>query len=271
MAPKLLWRAPGPPPIVVLAEQSRRTLAFGNGTVQTCVDLAAPQRLELPYTRALAAALLLVRDAPLAAPPRSVLLLGLGGGALAHFLLHHFPPMRIHAVDSSADVIEAARRYFELPEGPALRVEHADARETLERTRSAHDLMLVDLFDASGLPPWVRGQAFLRSARDAMRPGAVLAVNFWVDDAGEFLEVMRSARDVFDGRVLALEVPGFRNLVAFALPAGPRRIALAELRRRAHALAARTGIDFQAIVASLADSNLVEAGDLVLVADGARE
>ena len=74
--------------IEVVEDGAYRSLHFGSEPKQSSMELHNPIRLALTYTRAMTAALLF-NDAP-----RSVLLIGLGGGSLAKFLLHHALEMR---------------------------------------------------------------------------------------------------------------------------------------------------------------------------------
>ena len=70
-----------------------RSLHFGSAARQSTMSLAEPERLEMPYLRAM-----LIGLAFVPAPCRC-LILGLGGGSLARFLAHHLPSARIEVVE----------------------------------------------------------------------------------------------------------------------------------------------------------------------------
>jgi spermidine synthase len=255
----VLWRAADAPGAPVVYERGTvRWLEFGDGAVQSRVDMRAPHRLALPYTRAMAAALLFA-DAPAAA-----LLLGLGGGAMVHFLLHHLPEVTVRAVEAEPAVIEAARRWFGVRPDPRLRIDLEDARLVAARPGPRYDLVVLDLFDQAGLPGWMREPQIYRAARARLRNPGVLVANLWVDAADEFLHVMGGIRDAFDGRVLVLTVPGYRNLVVLGFRGGPDRFALGALYQRACAWQARTGIDYADFVDGLRQANLTQDGYLLL-------
>ena len=99
---------------------------FGSKARQTTMLLRDPVELALVYTRCMLSGLLFT------SPPRSVLILGLGGGALARFCRQHGPQCRIAAVEKRALVVELAREYFALPSDDRFAVEVAAAEEKEE-------------------------------------------------------------------------------------------------------------------------------------------
>ena len=93
--------------IEVVDQDEFRSLYFHNKVVQSRMSLQEPHKLILKYTQYMMAAALLVKPAP-----TDILLIGIGAGALIHFLHHHFPSSLIDAVDYSEHVIKIARGYF---------------------------------------------------------------------------------------------------------------------------------------------------------------
>ncbi|MDQ2695423.1 MAG: hypothetical protein M3Z21_08605, partial [Pseudomonadota bacterium] len=86
--------------IEVVDQFGLRSLHFGNPTLQSRMRLADPAALMVDYTRAMLAPLLFID------PPATVLILGLGGGSLARFMLYHFPRCRVQVVERRAAVVE---------------------------------------------------------------------------------------------------------------------------------------------------------------------
>ena len=108
-------------PVIVTDEGSLRSLRFGTEERQSCLDLAAPHVLQLAYTRWMTTALLLPPQ------PQNLLVIGLGGAALPHFLLHLFPEASLTIVEKERLVIDIAHGYFRLPLSPRVRICHQDA------------------------------------------------------------------------------------------------------------------------------------------------
>lgn len=234
--------------IEVVDEPAVRSLHFGTRARQTTMFLRDPHALALSYTQCLMSALLF------ADPPRRALILGLGGGALARFLLHAFPQCQVAAVERRALVIEVARAFFHLPEDPRLQLFLADAAAFLCRRAAPHDLVLVDLHDPQGMAPLVSRPDFFAQCRAQMGPGGVLAINLWAGSREDDLKrIMRHLRLHFDHQVLYLPVAGKRNCVALGLGLPPP--SLLTLQERAGQLQTSLDIEFPRLLAELVQLN----------------
>ena len=145
--PDLVYSAhTGSHPVLVTDEGDLRCLRFGTGERQSCIDRRTPWVLQLAYTRWMMTALLLPEN------PQRLLLFGLGGGAMVHFLLHHLPQARLDVVEREGLVIDLARRFFALPHPPVLHLHHSEASAFLEETDTfAYQVVLVDIFAPGGL------------------------------------------------------------------------------------------------------------------------
>lgn len=137
---------------------------------------------------ALAAPLLL-----LPGPRRTrVLILGLGGGSAARVARALAPRAQITGVEIDADVVRAARRWFDLDE-LGVEVVRMDARRYLERTRKRFDVVLEDIFVGKGRsvrkPQWLP-EPGLALAASRLRKGGVLASNT-IEEAAAVTGVMR--------------------------------------------------------------------------------
>ena len=94
---------------VVEFQQSVRGLHFGNATQQSGMFLYNPNVLIHKYTQAMLTPICWYQ-------PDTVLILGLGAGSLAKYLLHILPGIKIDGVDLRPEVIKVAQEYFYLPE-----------------------------------------------------------------------------------------------------------------------------------------------------------
>ncbi|BDT58615.1 hypothetical protein MasN3_21090 [Massilia varians] len=200
---------PLPPPIVS-TRGDRRTLEFTPGDIQSEMRLSRPDALVLPYARAM------MCFALLAPRPRHILMVGLGGGSLVKFCHRHFPHARITVLEVRADVI-ALRTQFQVPPDDArLCVLHCDAADWLARAGTGEaDVLLVDGFDAAGLPPALASASFYAHCRRALRPGGVLAANIFTYDPGYVTAVQR-LQAAFDGQVCWLSGIAGNNQILLA-------------------------------------------------------
>jgi spermidine synthase len=167
-----------------------------------------------------------------ARPVRTVLLLGVGGGAAVHLLRRHVRPARIVAVEREAVLLDVARRHFGLA-GPDVELVEADAVAWVAAARRpAFDLVIDDLFhEEDGEPVRAAGGTswWRRLARRTSR-GGVLVVNF--AERSRF-ESSALARDPWFRRrfptAVRFSCPGYTNAIV-AFTDAPGGAAL--LRRR---------------------------------------
>lgn len=242
----------------VFENEHYRWLQSADGDLHSVMDKRSPERLVLPYTTTMMAALLFM-DAP-----RSVLMLGLGGASQARFLRHHFPQASITAWEQSAGVIATARRGFGIePDDDHLHVVNTDARAVMDFDGPPADLMLLDLFGAGGMSPWMHASGIYTSCLRRLAGDGVMAANLWIDSDEELLAVLNGVQQAFAERILLVAVPGYRNFIVLGFAATPR-LDFSHLRERARDLGARTGIDFHALLERMRESNYSDASGFVL-------
>jgi spermidine synthase len=148
---------------------------------------------------------------------RSVLVLGLGGGSVARLVREVAPRARIVGVERSAEVIRAARRWFDL-DSLDLEVVHEDARRYLGRSRRHFDVVIEDVFIGSEhtvrKPHWLLDTGLAAAAR-RLRRGGLLVVNS-LDETGA---VVRAMRQRFPA-LLRIELDEYDNRIVVGGPRG---------------------------------------------------
>lgn len=236
----------------VVEDQLTRSLHFGDCTRQSAMYLDHPAVLVLEYTQNMMACLLFDPQ------PRRILLLGLGGGSLAKFLLQQFPECAIDAVEPARDVVEVARSHFELPATPSLNVHLTDAFSFMtdaSRQLAGYDLMLIDVYDATGMVPSMTQADFLASVRTRLATGGVLAFNLSRPQRDLYRQALRNLRRCFPGQVYRLPVIEKGNEIAFALQPRVEPESIKALQSRAETLKQRLGLDFQDYLARMQRHN----------------
>jgi spermidine synthase len=113
--------------------------------------------------------------------PRRALLLGLGGGTLAHLLARRYPAAEIVGVDNDEELLAFAREHFDLTL-PTLRVVVADAFAYVWTCTETFDYIAVDLFAGHAFQRAALARPFLHRLRALASPGATLAVNLFRDE-----------------------------------------------------------------------------------------
>ena len=205
--------SPEQPPPLVRTEGDRRTLEFMPGDIQSEMRLSRPDALVLAYARAM------MCFALFAPHPRHIVMVGLGGGSLAKFCYRRFPRARITVLELRADVIALREQVHVPPDDARLRVLHCDATRWLAANPGQADVLLVDGFDASGLPSALSSARFYADCRRCLRPDGVMVANIFTYDP-DYVAAVQRLRAAFDGRLAWFRGIAGNNQILFAVRPG---------------------------------------------------
>ncbi|MES2299111.1 MAG: methyltransferase [Pseudomonadota bacterium] len=187
-----------------------RTLEFMKGNVQSAMRLSRPHQLVLAYVRAMMGFALFVPD------PRHILMVGLGGGSMAKFCHRHFPRARITVIELREDVIALREQFCVPPDDARLCVVHGDAAEVIATLADEVDVLIVDGFDESGIPPALGSARFYASCRRALREGGVLVTNIFSYDPN-YPAMHKRLRLIFNERLCHFAGVAGNNRIEFML------------------------------------------------------
>lgn len=190
------------------------SLQFKGAVTQSRMSNLFPHLLDVGYTRTMLAALLLNPR------PRDIGIIGLGGGSQAKFCHRCLPQSRIEAIESSADVLALRDEFRVPPDGDRFRATLGDAARVLKQRRDAYDLVLLDAYDAYGLPEALSTKEFYADCRASVRDGGVLAVNLYDTDTRRHRQNICRA---FEDKVVVLDEPKMSNTVVLAWAGEPPR------------------------------------------------
>jgi spermidine synthase len=227
-------------------------LQFGPASVQSQMQLDDPFRLQLGYTRSLMGFLLFVPA------PRTITMIGLGGGSLPKFCYRHLPIARIDVVEICPEVI-ALRDTFHVPEDNGrFRIHCDDGARFVAARESSEDVIIVDGFDVEGQAPALCTEDFYRDCRRALSLGGVLAINF-SENSKQHATYFRRLQRVFGDQVLVVKSEDCTNKIAFAIKqsAGdPSTFSQADLLQCAGKLDKQYPLSFRQLVERLALNRL---------------
>ena len=183
-------------------------LQFVRGTSQSQMLTREPDRLLIDYTRTMLGALVL------APRPRSIGIVGLGGGSQAKYCYRNLPGARIEVVENNPHVL-ALRRRFHIPDDDArFRVLLDDGARLLQERRGRYDLLLVDAYDETGIPAALSTQAFYDDCRASLAEGGAMAINLYGTDSDAHLQWLQHAFGT--DRIVAISEPRQNNSVVLA-------------------------------------------------------
>jgi spermidine synthase len=197
----------------VREELDARSLHFSMSAIQSRMHLRRPDVLALEYTRLMMGWLLFAPAATRLA------MIGLGGGSIAKFCHRHLPGARMTVAEIDPQVI-ALRDHFMLPSDDSrLRVVEADGARFVAETDERFDVLLVDAFDADGMPAALGAQRFYDDAFDVLRPGGLLVVNLHAGHPHQPLYLQRMRLSAA-AEVLCVSDRDGSNSVVFATRGG---------------------------------------------------
>ncbi|MDX1810551.1 MAG: hypothetical protein R3240_01270 [Gammaproteobacteria bacterium] len=160
--------------------------------------------LVLSYAQAMMTSLLFQPD------PKKVLILGLGGGSLFHFLHNFFPNCQIEIVELRKTVIDLSHQLFKLPQNNShLQVVHGDARRFVSESvlqSKSYDLVLVDTFDQWGPTEFLSNIQFIRDCYALLTKDGICSFNLWNRKEDAYQQTVGTFEKVFNGNCLELRL-----------------------------------------------------------------
>jgi len=168
--------------IKVTRELNQRTLWFvrdsGEEVVESMVDLERPHDLLVEYTRFMFLSYLFRPK------PEKVLIVGLGGGSMIHFLNYYDPKIKIDVVEIDPYIVDIATRYFGVRSGSRVKINVADGAAYLKSTDARYDVIYMDAFlkpsgdtDATGVPVRLKNVEFYKEVQKKLNPDGVVVFN----------------------------------------------------------------------------------------------
>jgi spermidine synthase len=150
----------------------------GAEVVESELNLKRPQEMLAPYTHFMFSSYLLRPQ------QERVLIVGLGGGAMVHFLKYHDPQLQVDAVEIDPAVVQIAERYFDVRSGENLHVVTGDAFEYLDTTEQRYDVIYIDAFlkpapdtDATGVPLRLKSARFYQNMQAKLKAEGLVVFN----------------------------------------------------------------------------------------------
>jgi spermidine synthase len=241
--------------IRVIKEKNVRSLCFvrdsGEAIIESMMDVDKPHDLLVPYTRFMFTSYLLKPK------QEKVLIVGLGGGSMIHFLKHYDPAVKADVVEIDPAVVKIADKYFGVKSGDNVNIIIKDAFEHLKNTDSRYDVIYMDAFlkpsadtDTSGVPLRLKTIQFYKDVQKKLTPAGMVAFN--VHPHKQSQEDIKNIRDSF-AQTYVFQIP---NLAGFVVVGSmeQKRPELPALRTAGEELDRRfkTSFSFRDMVARLA-------------------
>ncbi len=235
--------------IDVVQDHVSRSLHFGTPAKQSSMYLYDSTQLALSYTRAMMSFLLFNSN------PKSILLIGLGGGSLVKFIHRNFPACKIDAIERREHVVKLAYGYFQLPKNENINIHIADAGHYVAATKKRYDAILVDAYDSSGMSDDINNTTFFSNCRDRLTASGVLTANLWRTNKVEFKVTQRALSDSFGKRIIYLPIQERQNIIVLGLSSEKPVRKLKHLSTEAKQLGQALNLEFPAYLERLRQNN----------------
>ena len=189
---------------------SSKALHFSISETQSRMRLDDPHALDLEYTRTMMAFLLFNPE------PKSIAMIGLGGGSLAKFCHRYLPNSLVQVVEINPHVIALRDAFHVPPDDERFCVIRGDGASFVRNTPARVDVLLVDGFDSHGLPARLASQRFYDDCHDTLQPGGIMVANLHYGHRHYEVYLERIRRSFFNGSVLVVDDGEMSNSIVFA-------------------------------------------------------
>lgn len=154
-------------------DNSRCMTVMLDGAPSSFIDLDDPSNVVFEYMEIFLAIIEKLPSGPL-----SVTHLGSAGSTMARALESQRPQSRQIGIDIDQELLDFARKWFDLPKAPRLRLRGGDARAQLETLRNqSQDVIIRDVFADAATPSHLRTAQFNSLVLSKLKPGGLYLVN----------------------------------------------------------------------------------------------
>lgn len=202
-----------------------RSLLANWAYVQSAMSISDPYRLMLEYTQAMMGFLLFNPS------PKTIEIIGLGGGSLAKYCHKFLPESMIRGVEVDWDVLAVADQFCMPPASERFEIIWTDGADFVARDKRSTDVLLVDAFDSGGQPPGLCSREFYQACRSRLNPDGILVVNL-CNHPGKHVPILARLRESF-GKLISVPAEGGMNMVVFAFKRGEVKIEARKMKQLA--------------------------------------
>lgn len=220
--------------IRVTRTRNVRTLYFvrdsGEEVIESELNLERPYELIVPYTRYM---FLSYAFRPV---QERVLIVGLGGGSMVHFLRHYDPKVQVDVVEIDPVMVQIARDYFGVKNEGNVKIITGDGIDYLRKTETRYDVIYMDAFlkpsretDTTGAPLRLKTAQFYKEIQSKLKPEGLVVIN--LNSHANIRGDVETVRETFP-QTYVFQAPDVFNLVVVGSLA-PARLTFTAISRRA--------------------------------------
>jgi spermidine synthase len=229
------------------------SLQFDALCLQSEMNIEEPDQLVFGYTRAMMSFLLFEPS------PERIAMIGLGGGSLAKYCYRYLPQTEIAVVEINPDVI-ALRNEFAIPADDArFKVVLGDGAAFVKESSEQFNVLMVDGFDAAGLPDELSSQQFYDDCFASLADNGIMVANLWSSN-GLYNALVSRIETSFAGHIVVVSADDSPNKIVLAVKNNERPLSPARIKQHVNVLTQSHPLNFQAkskkLIAALAAGSM---------------
>ncbi len=186
--------------IRIRRKKNFRTMLFvrddGSEVGETVINMRQPYKLIAPYTQTMFASFFFKQQ------QKRVLIVGLGGGSMIHFLKRYQPKTKIDVVEIDPEVVRIAKKYFRIKKSKTVTLITEDAFKFFPECKQKYDVIYMDAFlkpseqtDGTGAPLKLKTVKFLESLQKNLTAEGLVVFNLNIGKMTK--EDIKTIRQVF--------------------------------------------------------------------------
>jgi spermidine synthase len=135
---------------------------------------------------------------------KRVLVVGLGAGSISKRILNDYPQAVVDSVEIDPVVVDVARRFFQVTEDRRHAIIAQDGRQFIRRAEGKYDLIVMDAYNAEGIPFHLATREFLQLTKSKLAPGGIVAAHIVGFLEGPQSKLFRALYKTYAGEFSAL-------------------------------------------------------------------
>jgi spermidine synthase len=210
--------------IKIRQSKNERALWFvrdnGDEVIESIVDIAKPHNLLVTYTKFMFTSYL-VRP-----KQEKVLIVGLGGGSMVHFLRKYDPDCKVDVVEIDPVIVKVADKYFGVKSGGNVNIITQDAFAFFKNTENRYDVIYMDAFlkpsdktDSTGVPLRLKTIMFYKDLQKKLTPDGMVVFN--INPHDDLSDDLKNIKEAF-AQSYFFELPNYGGIVAIGSTAAKR-------------------------------------------------
>ena len=212
--------------IEVWEDTESRWITIDSEHMQSNINLMHPHKLLLPYLHPMLSSLKLSQN-----KISHILIVGLGGGAMIHYLNKFYPTCEITVIEIDTDVISLSQDFFGIStKNNRIKIIHGDAFSIPYQTQDRFDIIFVDLTIID-----VKKHINLHMpCLQALKAGGICAINTACFNKNDAKIALTSFAKTFKNKAISIPVKNTQNLISIGWVNSKKQVDIDKLIEEGH-------------------------------------